>query len=76
MEMRLSRVKSGRSGKVKMIEGGCGMQRKLSSIGIREGKSIKVVSSYPFRGPMVIKAGSTEVAIGRGMANKIIVDAE
>ena len=73
MEKMLSQLKTGESGTVKALEGGHGFQRRLDSLGIRIGKSIREVSSHPFGGPMVVKVDCMRIVIGRGMTHKIIV---
>jgi ferrous iron transport protein A len=52
------------------------MVSRLNALGIRPGKRITKVSSMLMRGPVTIQSGSTQVAIGFGMANKIIVEVE
>jgi len=74
MESALSRLKAGEEGTVKYFEDGFELKRKLNSMGLVEGKKIKVVSKQLLRGPIVVRIGNMEIAIGRGMANKIIVD--
>ena len=60
--------------KVISIEGGHGVMRKLYHLGIREGIMIKKVTKTDQSGPVVIKIGHSKVALGRGMAQKIIVE--
>ena len=74
METTLDRLGKERKGIVKRLEGGYGFQRKISSLGIRIGKRIKIISSQPFRGPLVVEVDSMRIAIGGGMANKIIIE--
>lgn len=71
MELTLSKAPEGKF-KVKKINGGNNLTRKLSSLGIYEGREIEKVISY-HHGPVVIKVLNSQVAIGRGMAEKIIV---
>ncbi|MBN1575005.1 MAG: ferrous iron transport protein A [Chitinispirillaceae bacterium] len=66
-------LKAGENGTVATIKGGAGMVRKLDSLGIHEGKTITKISAQWMHGPVVIRAGATEVAIGYGMASKIMV---
>ncbi|MBW2974987.1 ferrous iron transport protein A [Candidatus Woesearchaeota archaeon] len=75
MEMPLSQLGKGRSAVIKKIIGGSGFKRKISSLGLRIGKKVMIMSSQPFRGPLVVKVDCIGIAIGRGMANKIIVGA-
>ncbi len=73
MEFALSRLKAGEEGTVKYLENGFELKRKLNSMGLVEGKKIKVVSKQLLRGPIVVRIGNMEIAVSRGMANKIIV---
>ena len=57
-----------------MIHGGHGLQNRLNSLGIRNGKEIKVVSKQPFRGPLTVEIGGCQMTLGRGMARKITVE--
>lgn len=49
------------------------MQQRLDSLGIRVGKSVTKVSSQLMRGPVTIRIDSFQVAVGFGMAKKILV---
>ena len=70
----LIQIPQGRKAIVKAIRGGRGLVQKLQAIGIREGKEIEKVSRGIARGPVVIRCGNTEVAIGFGMAQKVFVE--
>jgi len=72
-QIPLSRMEAGQSGTVIQIEGGRGMVNRLSALGIRAGKRITKVSSMFMRGPVTIQVGNTQIAIGFGMAKRIIV---
>lgn len=61
-------------GKVIEIKGGHGLRNKLDGLGIREGCIIKKISKIGTAGPVVIKIGNTQIAIGKGMAEKIIIE--
>ena len=69
----LRQMRAGQSGIVVHIEGGHGLVNRLNALGIRPGKKITKVSSMLMRGPVTIQLDSAQVAIGFGMANKIIV---
>ena len=70
----LSHLDAGRSGKVVQIHGGQGMINRLGALGIRPGKKVTKVSSMFMRGPITIRVGNAQVAIGFGMAKRIVVD--
>jgi len=69
-------LKEGQTGKVIKINGGKGIHQKLEALGIRPGVQIKRVSSVMLGGPIVVQVGNTKIAIGRGMAEKIVVEIE
>ena len=73
-QVSLSKMPSGQSGSVVQIEGGHGLINRLSALGIRPGQKVTKVSSMFLRGPVTIQIGNTQVAIGFGMAKKIIVE--
>jgi len=70
----LSRMRAGQSGVVFQIQGGQGMINRLGALGIRPGKRVTKVSSMFMRGPITIQVGNGRVAIGFGMAKRIVVD--
>ena len=43
-------------------------------MGIREGVIIKKITMHPFLGPVIVRVGSCEIAVGRGMASTILVE--
>ena len=67
-------MQTGQSGTVIQIQGGYGLVNRLSALGIRPGKRIAKVSSMFMRGPVTIEVDRTQVAIGFGMAKRIIVE--
>ncbi|HHY39413.1 MAG TPA: ferrous iron transport protein A [Clostridia bacterium] len=72
--MDLIDLKAGQSGRVKRIEGGRALIQRLEALGIRPGRIVKKMSSVFRRGPVTISLGSFEVALGYGMARRIIVE--
>ena len=72
----LTKLKSKQSGKVKEILGGVGVTQRLSVMGIRPGKMITKVSSMFVKGPVTIKVDRSRIALGFGVANKVIVEVE
>ena len=73
-QITLVRMQIGQSGVVVQIQGGHGLVNRLNSLGIRPGKRIIKVSSMIMRGPVTIEVDRAQVAIGFGMANRIIVE--
>ena len=70
----LTDMTAGQSGKVVRVDGGHGLQSRLEAMGIRPGVKITKISGQIMRGPVIVKAGTTQVAIGFGMASRVIVD--
>ncbi len=54
------------------IEGGRGIRSKLFNLGLTPGIRIKIISKNGW-GPIVLKVREGKIAIGRGMAEKILV---
>ena len=73
-QVTLVRMQTGQSGVVVQIRGGYGMVNRLSALGIRPGKRITKVSSMFMRGPVTIQVDRAQVAIGFGMASRIILE--
>jgi len=67
-------MQPGQSGIVFQIQGGHRLIDRLNALGIRPGQKIIKTGSTLMRGPVTIKVGNAQVAIGFGMANKIIVE--
>ena len=73
-KISLVEMRTGEKGKIAEIQGGHGMIRNLDALGIREGKEIRKLSAQLMRGPILIQVGNTQVAIGFGMARRIMVE--
>jgi ferrous iron transport protein A len=69
----LSELDTRKAAIVRHVEGGPGFQRRLASLGIRVGKSVRKITSEPLRGPIIVEVDGARVAIGRGMAMKVFV---
>jgi ferrous iron transport protein A len=72
----VTRLDEGEWGEVVEIAGGCGVTRRLDSMGIRIGTKLRRVSSQLMRGPVTLRLNGFQVAIGFGMARKILVKRE
>lgn len=76
MLIDLTQLKPGESGIMRELHGGSGFARKIQSMGIREGKRLRKVSSHFWRGPQTVEVDKVRIAIGWGMAKKIFVEIE
>jgi ferrous iron transport protein A len=72
--MDLTQTRNNQDVKIIEINGGKQFQAKVESIGLRVGSRVRKLSAQVLNGPITLKVGNTKVAIGRGMAKKIIVN--
>ncbi|MFA4016567.1 MAG: hypothetical protein RUDDFDWM_001677 [Candidatus Fervidibacterota bacterium] len=68
----LSELPEGSRGIVHATYGGRGMLARLSAMGLTVGTEVTVVQN-PFVGPVVVDVRGVRLAIGRGMATRIMV---
>ncbi len=76
MVVNLDRLPAGTSATVVRFEGGHGLLRKLDSMGVRPGKKVCMVSSQFMAGPVTVLVDRRQVAMGRGIAQQIVVETE
>ena len=72
----LTQLEEGESGRIALISGGHGLIRRLESLGMRVGKNVTKVSAQFMRGPVTVRIDGFQVALGFGMARKILVKIE
>lgn len=72
--MPLTKMEAGQNGIIVGVSGGHGMVRRLEALGIRPGKKITKVSTMLFRGPVTVRVDNSQVAIGFGMASRVMVE--
>lgn len=70
--MPLAMLRPGETACIKEIIGGRTAKGKLNDLGFVSGKSVKIYRSSG--GPLIVGLGDNRVALGRGMAHKVIVD--
>lgn len=73
-QLTLAQMQTGQTGKIVAIDAGCGLFQRLNALGIRVGTEVTKISSQWMRGPVVLKLGNTQTAIGFGMASKVLVE--
>lgn len=66
-------LEEGLLAEVKKIIGGFKLQARLESLGIYEGVKIKKISKSLLKGPVIIEVKGCKVAIGYGMAKRMLV---
>lgn len=69
----LTQLKSGEEATVIGFSSGKGLVHKLDSLGLRRGKKVKMVSCMLFHGPITVKVDGMAIALGYGMASKVMV---
>ncbi len=74
MKVSLASMKAGESGVVVQFLGGHGFINRLNALGIRLCKKITKVSSMLMRGPIIVDVDNMKIAVGYGMAQRIIVE--
>jgi ferrous iron transport protein A len=67
-------MKPGQSGVVVDVRGGHNVVERLASLGIRPGKRVVKVSSMLLGGPVTVEVDRSQIALGRQMASRILVD--
>jgi DtxR family Mn-dependent transcriptional regulator len=71
-EITLSKLARGESGTLKSFAGGRGMLGRCLSMGFTPGSLVEMLENFG-SGPVLVKIHDTEVALGRGLAQKMIV---
>jgi Fe2+ transport system protein FeoA len=62
--------------RVKNFSGPSGIEHKLRQLGIKPGDCIEVLRRAPFEGPLLIRVRNREIALGIGVASKIMVEVD
>ncbi len=75
-QLTLAEMRTGQTGTVVEVLGGHGFIQRLDALGVRPGKKVTKLSSTLFRGPVILRVDNAQVAIGFGMARKIIVQVD
>jgi DtxR family Mn-dependent transcriptional regulator len=83
-EIPLTMLRNGETGVVTSIRAGggrgfgrgWGVEKRLMDLGLTPGTTVTVVKSAPFHGPVEILVRGSRLALGRGMAEKILVEIE
>jgi len=73
-KLKLTEINGDKKCRVIAFEGGSNMKTKLENLGIRLGNEITIVNISFMGGPITVLCGSTKVAIGRKMAERILVE--
>ncbi|MBU1698688.1 MAG: ferrous iron transport protein A [Candidatus Eisenbacteria bacterium] len=71
--MPLTIVQAGRRVRLVSVEAGYGLQGRLTAMGLIPGAEIKVLRNS-IQGPFLIEVKGGRIMLGRGMAQKIMVE--
>jgi len=70
--MTLSDVADGQRVNIVAIDGGHGVTRRLAAMGMLPNAEVEVIrNGHP--GPFIVRVRGTRIALGRGVAHKILV---
>jgi len=72
----LLQITPGISVRVIDFDGGFNLRSKLTQYGIYPGDSLRLLRRAPLGGPLLVECNEREIALGRGVADKIIVEIE
>jgi ferrous iron transport protein A len=72
----LTTLPAGKEATIVEFVGGHGMARRLSAMGLIPGKKVTRISTMLMRGPVHVKVGQSEIALGQGMARHVLVSVE
>jgi len=72
--MTLDKLNFGEQARVVKVHGGRGLCRHLERMGIHPGDIISVAGAGAFRGPFLIEVHGSRIALGRGIAGRVIVE--
>lgn len=70
----LDQIAENKKARVIDIQGGWGIRRRMSQMGIHAGDIITVLRYGALGGPILIEVHGFQVALGRGIASRIVVE--
>jgi Fe2+ transport system protein FeoA len=69
----LTDLDEGRRGIIVRAVGGYGLVRRLAEMGLTPGTEVKLLKKGPFGGPIEVEVRGVALALGRGVASKVLV---
>lgn len=76
MNKLLSELGPQEQGTIIALSGGRGLQARLRALGLAEGQVVRKLSALGWGGPVIVLVNRAQIAIGRGMARRIVVNSE
>jgi ferrous iron transport protein A len=74
MSTTLDLIAEDTKAKVIDIQGGARIRQRLSQMGIHPGDIVTILRYGALRGPLLIEVHGSQVALGRGIASKVVVE--
>lgn len=71
----LSDLPAGERALIRALRGGRGFSARLAALGVTPGVEVTVVQNFG-SGPMIVTVRDTRIALGRGEAFKVLVEAQ
>lgn len=72
--MTLAELGEDAKAKIVSIGGGTNVQQQLRELGLYPGDTIRVIRRAAFQGPLLIESRGTQIAIGRAIAENVLVE--
>jgi len=72
--MPLTMVRENARARVAIVYGGRGLVQRLAAMGIYPGAEVTLIRGGYSPGPLVAKVGESRIALGRGMAQRVMVE--
>jgi len=70
----ISEMNINEAGRIVSLHGGWRQQAHLRALGLAEGQVIRKLSALAWGGPIIVLVNRAQVAIGKGMARRIVVE--
>ena len=71
--IHLTNFKPEQCGRIKEISGGCGARKRLYELGLNKGAQVTMVKNDV--GPLILNLSGNKLALGRGIASYILMEA-
>jgi Fe2+ transport system protein FeoA len=70
----LTELEDGQTGTIVSVMGGKILTKRLADLGITSGTVVKVIRRTLFSGPIQVEVTGSRLALGNGLASKIMVE--
>ncbi len=72
--MTLIDLNEGTATRILSIDGGRNARQQLRELGLFAGDTVRVLRHAAFGGPVLVECRGTQIALGRGIAKKVVVE--